>query len=1025
MKIGKISSEELQVIYGKLNRELIPITYNAKSTNTANVTVQDNEISVDTIRTPGTLRVVDSNTGTLCEYDGSSDVTINTNESSMLARLKVLEQLLEREKLLNQQLEDIIERLVTVEDQVESSVVEPTAINPTGTYDKVYFNTSLSDDEVLQIIEKLEFVSFPYGESDGYANYVYAPYILTDFSNSIVILKSVNNNTASVNYMIVSFDNNLQVDEYYWFYNVDFNSYGWQEFVNPIPFATVGGVDNFDGLPVGQQNDLLKNLVSATPFKDTPSTAIVDVAELPNPVTKSAINPLGTYNKIGVNTNIDSAILNEKLNYIIDNIEIPIYMLYSDANKNGYAFQGTQNSDGLIVLHFVQTFSDGTTSDPIFSFASNESGFYLENVKESYDITLENGVESFVIEEGTEDETTIPVGQFNEYIQDLIYALEVNENAVNTKALYRLPDGTLWHYNGQWNAVGGDEKGGTPIKPTGTYDKIYFNTSLSTEEVDAMLSQLEYMKYDDIDTYGILVNSAFTQGILVMKGAFGETSFYIIAYQNQELNEMITVYSSASTGWQDESYSEFEFGSITGINEMDGTPIGHQNELLKDLISATPFKNNSSVAIVDVAKLPNPTTGDIITSTGIYDTFYFNTDLSVEEVDSILSKLPYKNGAYSVYRYDNYRSDGARILFDVVIIVNKDYVSHFGVTGEGYMIMCSRDLDTLSTIYNSFESGFGGATNNTIGWQGINSYSFNPTYVENPVYIAGEQNNLLRDLIYAKKVLDVSQINTKVLYRTPDGVLWHCNGQWTAIGDEVLKLNLSDIESTPMSDDVVDKVLNNKISKIELTLMSDETGGFVIYLEPSFVMNVGDKAHIIYSNVNPYILDEMKPWFFGITLDPESKIFVRTVDTWLLSRADMMGLYPPANMSSKSIKTVSTSDTFMGYTHNIVDFVNINADFSGNFSFADDIDKHKERTLYLKNLKSSLTYTISNDLGDATSGTTLYNNSKYNTSDIVKILNARVIKLTGITGNIILQYNYDTNIWTISDGFVGTLTESE
>ena len=692
MKIGKISSEELQVIYGKLNRELIPITYNAKSTNTANVTIQDNKISVDTIRTPGTLRVVDSNTGTLCEYDGSSDVTINTNESNMLARLKVLEQLLEREKLLNQQLEDIIERLVTVEDQVESSAVEPTAIDPVGTYDKIYFNTGLTYEQAAFIFNQLTFT----------------------------------NGTPSLY----------------------------------LAFASNDGGNDQDGY----------------------------------------------------------------------------YMLAVTKDNSDYTLCGSIPGVGEVII--------------------------LDKNGWSSDILYLNGVY----------EPSIPL------------------NGVDT--------------------------------------------------------------------------------VLVI-------------------------------------------------------PVGQQNELLKNLISATPFKDTPSTAIVDVAELPNPTTGDIITSTGIYDTFYFNTDLSVEEVDSILSKLPYKNGAYSVYRYDNYRSDGARILFDVVIIVNKDYVSHFGVTGEGYMIMCSRDLDTLSTIYNSFESGFGGATNNTIGWQGINSYSFNPTYVENPVYIAGEQNNLLRDLIYAKKVLDVSQINTKVLYRTPDGVLWHCNGQWTAIGDEVLKLNLSDIESTPMSDDVVDKVLNNKISKIELTLMSDETGGFVIYLEPSFVMNVGDKAHIIYSNVNPYLLDEMKPWFFGITLDPESKVFMEVFDTMLLSKTDIAGIYSPVDMNSKSTKTVSTSDTFMGYTHNIVDFVNINADFSGNFSFTDDIDKHKERTLYLKNLKSSLTYTISNDLGNDTSGTTLYNNSKYNTSDIVKILNARVIKLTGITGNIMLQYNYDTNIWTISDGFVGTLTESE
>lgn len=696
MKIGKISSEELQIIYGKLNRELIPITYSAKSTNTADVTVQDNKISVNTIRTPGTLRVVDNNTGTLCEYDGSSDVTINTNESNMLARLKVLEQLLEKEKLLNQQLEDIIERLVTVEDQVESSVVEPTAIDPVGTYDKIYFNTGLTYEQAAFIFNQLTFID-------------------------------------------------------------------------------------------------------STP---------------------------------------------------------PLYLAFA-------------SNDG----------------------GNDQDGYYMLAIKkDNSDYTLCGSIPG--------------VGEVT-----------------------------------------------------------------------------------------ILDKNGWSSGILYLNGVY-EPSI-----------------------------------PLNGVDTVLVIPVGQQNELLKDVFSSTPFKNNPSVAIIDVAELPNPTTGDIITSTGTYDTFYFNTSLSVAEVDSILSKLPYKDSAYCVYKYDNYRPDGGRITFDVITIINKDYASKLGLAGEGYMIVCSRDLDTLSIIYNSFESGFGGAPNEIIGWQGIESYSFNPTYVENPVYIAGEQNNLLRDLIYAEKVLDVSQINTKVLYRTPDGVLWYCNGQWIAVGGEVLKLNLSDIESTPMSDDIVDKVLNNKISKIELTLVSDETGGFVIYLEPSFVMNVGDKAHIIYSNVNLHIFDNMKPWLFGITLNPDNKIFVRAVDTMLLSKTDMTGLYPPANMSSSDIqtKTLTASDTFIGWSDIILDFADITANYDGYFDWADDIMNDRERTLYLKNLKSDLTYTIRKGSNLITNGTntTLYNYTKYNTSDIVKIVNDCGIKLTSIAGNIMLQYNYDTNIWTLSDGFVGTLSESE
>lgn len=441
-------------------------------------------------------------------------------------------------------------------------------------------------------------------------------------------------------------------------------------------------------------------------------SSIIDVAELPNPVVKSAINPTGSYDKIYFNTSLTP----DEVNNIISKVKMsdissiapysaPMHIIYANA------------SSGLCLVCMYDTYDNAgeeiiSTSIASIIFDGNEVdyssvvGIYQGNKlgnpygwlidKPAYEIDLTNGVDNF--------NGLITIGLQNDLLKDLVYVEEVDESKINTKALYRLPDGTLWHYfNGQWNAVGSNTESGTAINPLGTYNKLYFNTSLSTEEVDAMLSQLEYMKYDDIDTYGILVNSAFTRGILVMKGAFGETPFYIIAYQNQELNEMITIYSSASTGWQDESYSEFEFGSITGINEIVGTPIGHQNELLKNLISATPFNSSSSNGIIEVDTLPteNINTEAIyklnakdayfnLTSMGLVGfsgdlgmPLLFVDNLPTENIDS--SFLYFLTTDNKIYMYE----EGSFIDFETMMGVSfKGEITDISnATEEGYYLM--------------------------------------------------------------------------------------------------------------------------------------------------------------------------------------------------------------------------------------------------------------------------------------------------------------------------------------------------
>lgn len=200
--------------------------------------------------------------------------------------------------------------------------------------------------------------------------------------------------------------------------------------------------------------------------------AIIDVAELPNPVIKSAINPTNSYDKIYFNTslsgaevtNIISKLTMNDLTSIAPNSS-PMYIIYASESSGlclCCSYDTYDNAGEQIITSSIGSFiftGEGIDySSVVDIFQGNPLGtpygWLIDN--SMYDIDLSNGVDSF--------NGLISIGQENELLKDLIYVEEVNAS-INTKALYRLPDGTLWYYyNGKWNAVGSDkEEEGTDL----------------------------------------------------------------------------------------------------------------------------------------------------------------------------------------------------------------------------------------------------------------------------------------------------------------------------------------------------------------------------------------------------------------------------------------------------------------------------------------------------------------------------------------------------------------------------------
>ena len=133
-------------------------------------------------------------------------------------------------------------------------------INPTGTYEKFYFNTSLSIDETINILEMLSYTQISAQE------FVYPLYGASDENLLLFIQKLALSETLNVYVIDYRYEG---VESFIFSSMADTNSgivEGWQTFVNPISFDTTTGTSSYNGINVGQQNNLLTNLISPVPF---------------------------------------------------------------------------------------------------------------------------------------------------------------------------------------------------------------------------------------------------------------------------------------------------------------------------------------------------------------------------------------------------------------------------------------------------------------------------------------------------------------------------------------------------------------------------------------------------------------------------------------------------------------------------------------------------------------------------------------------------------------------------------------
>ena len=140
-----------------------------------------------------------------------------------------------------------------------------TAVPNSGAIESIYFNTSLTSDEVLNILNNLTWTNASVLGQSGFEFYPMLAYMNGNYPYALAFKKYTeaidSHSVGDINIAIVNFATMGTIEFFYGHYNG-----GWQTFTNPYPInATL--LSELSGIPLGTQNDLISSLISTTPFE--------------------------------------------------------------------------------------------------------------------------------------------------------------------------------------------------------------------------------------------------------------------------------------------------------------------------------------------------------------------------------------------------------------------------------------------------------------------------------------------------------------------------------------------------------------------------------------------------------------------------------------------------------------------------------------------------------------------------------------------------------------------------------------
>lgn len=290
---------------------------------------------------------------------------------------------------------------------------------------------------------------------------------------------------------------------------------------------------------------------------------------------------------------------------------------------------------------------------------------------------------------------------------------------------------------------------GTQVQNSGVVENIYFNTSLTKEEVHNILSGLNFANVGAPN--GMLVYIPFMSADYscnIEIDYYPTTNEYTLSYvvNGVALRIFDSTNHGLENGWDTNYFIEvYNVNSENVANSfMAQFSVEMQNDKLTNLISTTPFEKEADETVTLSGEydgttifLSNKIVSEptVVPNSGTVEKVYFNTNLSVEEVVSLISGLIY------------YTLENQPITYS--ILASSDWLHTLNITNENgnYTILkYNRETNDLTIIWTNYEySG-----DNLSGWREVakNAISFECEVTNTGgTFDVGAENDKLANLI--------------------------------------------------------------------------------------------------------------------------------------------------------------------------------------------------------------------------------------------------------------------------------------
>ena len=498
-----------------------------------------------------------------------------------------------------------------------------TTVPNEGTVEKVYLNTNLSVEEVVGLLEGIEKQSI--------------------MGNTGCVVLTTNNHLLCALYNEgVWAIGDLSTGAFY-FASADVGSgfTGWDSNFNGVIEINEEVGNIVGGEEVVFQNDKLSSLISTTPFVQSEgeqitlegdydgSTLVLD--ELPKGGWQGAAVPNeGFIEKVYFNTNLSVEEVINEIQKIPSEKLSTVYCVFCAINTTTPEMIGIIQQDGVY---------------GIISLAYNTSYFISQDVGMGFvgwnpEFNGVFTINSELISTNEGDEGTI-YGDENNLLSSLISTtpfIQTKPNTIDIKSMIENENKIPLYIKVNVSTNARILMTGTgEIKPTlpveGYGQSVYFNNKLTEDEVNAVLSAIEFEGSSNEYVVCYFEEGSSTYKLSVTRYWYNDKPVHSIVYGSSDIFTSYTG-GSGSSGW-----------SSWMSNPIKGNLIqpGSQNDKIVNVFSGTPFSYEvpGDGSLVDI---------------------YVNTALSVEEVDAILDTIEMggSNDSYTAY-YIEYGSDGLRL----------------------------------------------------------------------------------------------------------------------------------------------------------------------------------------------------------------------------------------------------------------------------------------------------------------------------------------------------------------------------